>query len=487
MSQKSSATRRLTIIAAIVTLAAAAGCVVLAQSSAGQIQDIYNFTGGAGGAFPTGPLIQIPGGQFVGATSGYGRATDIPPTVFRVDNKGSLTTLFNFAADGSQGMTLLSALVQASDGNFYGSTASGGKYNLGTSFRVTPSGSYTKLYDFTPLNEGGGKGLGGRQLVEAFDGNLYTTSSFGGVANAGTLTRTTLSGKPAILYSFGATLPGGAPPDSPLVLGADGMLYGLTDYYFYTDGTLSNGSVFRSDTNGNIVTIYIFTDPVITKGDAPPIIGSDGDLYMVSPTGGASSSCTVAAGCGSIYKIAADGSGATLLYSFTGGADGSAPRTLIKASDGKLYGTSWGNNSPSAIFQFDPVTSTVVSYPFPSGLLGTSFPLLQALGGNFMDVTNTSGALPYGAVFSAALGLPPAGPSILGFRPQSGGAGTLVTIWGSNFVGVTGVTVNGSPAKFRNTASGFVSFAVPQGASSGSVTVTTPGGTAVSSGAFSVE
>ncbi len=244
--------------------------------------------------------------------------------------------------------------------------------------------------------------------------------------------------------------------------------------------------MFKVDSHGSFTVLYVFDGGPIQRGSVPPVLASDGFLYFTSPTGGSSSACPVEGGCGSVYRVATDGSGASIVYSFTGGADGGAPGSLIQGSDGKFYGTS-RLSPPGAIFQLDPAAGTVFSYAFPQGLLAPYSPLLQALGGSLFGDTGSYGSPQAGAAFSLRLGLLAAKPDILAFRPTSGGAGTLVTVWGSNFVGVTGVTVNGSPAKFRNTASGFVSFAVPQGASSGSVTVTTPGGTAVSSGAFSVE
>ncbi len=183
----------------------------------------------------------MPNGQFVGETCGRGTFKNVLPTVFRMGAGGALTTLFTFAASGSQGKDSFAGLLQASDGNFYGSSSEGGSHNIGVAFRLTPSGAYTKLLDFTSTAS--------NQYTEAFDGQLYSASSFGGTNNSGAITRTTFDGQLSIIYSFGPNIGGGnVPPYGPLVLGPDGMLYGETTYYYYQDGSSAPGSVFKTDT-----------------------------------------------------------------------------------------------------------------------------------------------------------------------------------------------------------------------------------------------
>jgi uncharacterized repeat protein (TIGR03803 family) len=128
-------------------------------------------------------LFQAENGQFYGVTSTGGSASN-DGTVFELTSEGTLTTLHSFhGADGA----FPTGLIEASDGNFYGTTQIGGTQNAGTVFKMTPSGDFTTLYSFcsqTSCTDGQNPYAG---LVQADDGNLYGTTAFGGVNGAGTV------------------------------------------------------------------------------------------------------------------------------------------------------------------------------------------------------------------------------------------------------------------------------------------------------------
>jgi uncharacterized repeat protein (TIGR03803 family) len=141
----------------------------------------------ANGAYPQGGLIQARDGHFYGTTNHGGdcRCPGGCGTVFRLGADGVLATLARF--DGSNGANPCAGLLQASDGNFYGTTQFGGAWHQGTAFRLTPDGELTTLVDFGCM--GGGGIVPNSTLVEGADGNLYGTTEGGGIHGCGTVFR----------------------------------------------------------------------------------------------------------------------------------------------------------------------------------------------------------------------------------------------------------------------------------------------------------
>ena len=137
---------------------------------------LHEFVGGsADGARPHGGLLQSTSGDFYGATAAGGGA-DLG-TIFRITSTGSVTILHAFAGGSSDGADPEAALIQGTDGNFYGTTAAGGAANLGTVFRMTPGGSVTILHAFAGGNDGASPVAA---LLQATDGNFYGTTTAGG-------------------------------------------------------------------------------------------------------------------------------------------------------------------------------------------------------------------------------------------------------------------------------------------------------------------
>ena len=143
------------------------------------------------GPYPSAGLVQGSDGNFYGTTYG-GRANELPPfgcgTVFKISPSGSLTTLWSFDG-GTDGANPMAGLVQGSDGNFYGTTQSGGENGQGTLYRVSSSGSFANLYSFTGGSDGSGPVAG---LVQGSDGNFYWTMYNGGTNYLGAVFRLTV-------------------------------------------------------------------------------------------------------------------------------------------------------------------------------------------------------------------------------------------------------------------------------------------------------
>jgi len=180
---------------------------------------------------PAGRLIQATDGNLYGLTvdggpGGYG-------TVFKIDPTGAVTTIYNFGSASTDGRGPSGWLVQASGGNLYGVTSRGGAGSSGTFFKVTSGGILTTLHSFVYKTDGSSPNAG---LVQATDGNFYGTTGLGGTNGNGAIFRITEAGELTNLYSFseanGATNAG-------LMQASDGNLYGTT-----VAGSASGGTVF---------------------------------------------------------------------------------------------------------------------------------------------------------------------------------------------------------------------------------------------------
>ena len=124
--------------------------------------------------------------------------------------------------DGTNGKLPFAGLIEANDGNFYGVTAHGGSSNKGVLFRMTPDGVLTVLHNFTGGSDGA-RPMGG--LVQASDGNLYGTGKYGGKNGMGVLFRATLTGDVVPLHDFDYLT--GAVPGA-LLQHTNGIVYGTT-------------------------------------------------------------------------------------------------------------------------------------------------------------------------------------------------------------------------------------------------------------------
>jgi uncharacterized repeat protein (TIGR03803 family) len=367
-------------------------------STNGVLTSLHSFTGGNDGIYPNG-LVQGSDGNFYGTTQGGG--TNDSGTAFKISTSGALTTLHSFAG-GNDGGWPQGVLVQGSDGNFYGTTSSGGGLytnmtpGLGTVFKISTNGALTSLYSFTGGNDGYFPRCG---LVQGSDGNFYGTTSSGGTnsspfdpfhnASFGTVFQISTAGVLTSLYSFTGGGDGSGP--NSLVQGSDGNFYGTT-----------YDTVFRITTNGALTTLHSFAGDIESQGPVGLVQGSNGYFYGTTSAGGPNWS-------GTVFKISTDGA-LTTLYSFTGGNDGGGPNGLVQGSDGNFYGaTESGGNGLSpdmwpsgngTVFRISPNGALTSLYSFPGGDDGAnpSARLVQGRDGNFYGTTE------YSQVFNSGAG-----------------------------------------------------------------------------------
>ncbi len=256
---------------------------IFRASSTGARTILYSFAGGADGSNPTDDLMQADDGDFYGMTP-KGGASD-HGTVFRLTPDGTQTVLYSFGggADGSQPV---GHLIQADDGDFYGMTPYGGASDHGTVFRLTPDGTQTVLYSFAGGADGG---YPTGSLIQASDGDFYGITSTGGPANAGTVFKLTRTGTKTVLYAFKGGADGRLGSGS-LIQARDGNFYGVTA----RGGQRDSGVAFRLTASGDEVVLHAFGTggspgpPVVADGTSPNglIQAGNGSFYGMTSTGG---------------------------------------------------------------------------------------------------------------------------------------------------------------------------------------------------------
>jgi uncharacterized repeat protein (TIGR03803 family) len=457
---------------------------------------IYNFDGTAHGKTPRSGLTLGTDGNFYGTTlqgglSNYG-------VIFKITPAGVLTVLHEFAyADGTNPYA---PPIQGNDGSYYGTTSVGGT-GSGTVYKMTPSGTYTVLHTFT-FSQGS---TAYAPLIQGHDGNFYGTASSGGAGfGGGDVFKITPAGVLTVLYSFDTTH--GSHPNSPLVQGNDSNFYGTTS----SGGSLDGGVVFKLTPSKVLTVLHNFdAKPASVDGKFPDgglVLATDGSFYGLTDGGGTN-------GLGTLYKITSAGV-YTVLYNFIQ-ATGTGPQnTLRQHTNGKLYGqaNAGGANSLGTLFSFDVGMKAFIS-ELPSlgkvakpvgilggGLTGTTSLNFNGTSATYSVVSDTyiSTSVPSGATTGSINAVTPGGtlksnlkfrvtPVILSFTPPNGPVGTSVVITGNSFTGATKVTFGGIAATaFTVNSYTQITATVPAGAVTGKIQVTTAGGTATSSGVFTV-
>jgi uncharacterized repeat protein (TIGR03803 family) len=266
---------------------------VFKMTPSGTVSILYEFADmGLNGKNPASQLVVGANGSFYGTTLAGGNAGD--GTVFEVSPEGIEAVLHNFG-DGSIANDGINpgALVLGSDGNFYGVTVLGGRAQEGTIYRMSPSGQLAVLHQFgdgTVANDGEQP----NGIMQATDGNLYGTTSLGGNTgtDGGALFRCTLSGVAAVLYSFALNENGmNNQPQGSLIQSSDGNFYGTT-----------TSTLFRATPTGTVTVIHTFADSGLQDGfspPGPPVEGTDGGLYGTASQGG--STINLQSGAGITY------------------------------------------------------------------------------------------------------------------------------------------------------------------------------------------
>jgi uncharacterized repeat protein (TIGR03803 family) len=328
---------------------------VFSITTTGTLTSLYPFCSNADctdGDFPIADVVQGTDGYFYGTTTAGGTKKCGRPgcgTFFRISPSGTLKTLHSF--NGEKG-SYPSVLIQGNEGLFYG-IAGGGANRNGTIYTITPSGMETPLYNFCAQPKCT-DGAGPNVLIQAANGNFYGTTAGGGAygcgkPRCGTVFSITPGGTLTTLLSFNER--DGKVPEG-LVQGADGNFYGTTN----RGGLHHGGTIFRMTPAGMLTTIYNFcTKSNCTDGSSPTtdlVQGSDLNLYGTTYSGGTNTNSSCPSGCGTIFKVTSGGAFMTL-YDFCsqGGSsctDGNFPVGLVQDTNGTFYGTAREGGTSSA-------------------------------------------------------------------------------------------------------------------------------------------
>jgi uncharacterized repeat protein (TIGR03803 family) len=293
--------------------------------------------------------------------------------------------LFSFVGD--DGDVPLAGLVRDAAGNLYGTTSSGGLHQNGTVFRLDPFGNYTVLYAFTGGADGG---IPQSNLLLDSGGNLFGTTTTGGTYNYGTLFELSADGTEKVLHSYGNGSDG-REPYSGLIRDQAGNFYGTT----VIGGSHQFGTVFRVTPFGEETVLYSFTNG---KDGLQPIAGlvldQSGNLYGCAQYGGAF-------GGGTLFKLSPSGN-LTVLYSF-GSKSGLYPTGIIRDPSGNFYGTtrSGGSHSDGTAFRVSASGNAAVLHNFSGGTDGEYpyAPLIRDSVGNLYGTTYGGGSGNWGTVF----------------------------------------------------------------------------------------
>jgi uncharacterized repeat protein (TIGR03803 family) len=392
----------------------------------------------ADGRNPYAGLVRAKNGDLYGTTwAGNHDGNDYSGAVFQITSSGTPTTLYYFCSETNcaDGELPYAGLVQGSDGNFYGTTQAGGTDfgcdgfdGCGTIFKITSSGKLTTLYTFcktTPCADGTDPYAA---LVQGSDGDFYGTTEAGGLGlGYGTVFKITSSGELTTLYRFclESNCTDGGNPYAALVQGANGNFFGTTWGGGANDG---NGTVFEITTGGKLTTLHSFAGTDGAHPQGALMLGTDGNFYGTTNAGGAQQGgCAAEVRCGTVFKITPAGK-FTTLYSFcssSGCPDGQVPNAaLVQGSDGSFYGTTEQGGQKGAcpkvgacgtIFRITPSGTLTTLYSFcsqggasctdgsnPYGAL-----IQDPTDGDFFGTTWAGGASNSGAVFRLSIGLEP--------------------------------------------------------------------------------
>jgi len=471
---------------AVLMLCAATSIAAPAQS----FTTLWNFEGFA--FSPNTPLVQGTDGNFYGVTP-RGGTYDLG-TIFKITPGDKLTILHVFCSQNFQprctdGGFPSGGLVQASDGNLWGTAEIGGAHGDGTVFKITPGGKLTTVYDFCSETSCADGVFPGGELVQGTDGNFYGTTSSGiGGQPGGTIFRLTPSGTKTTLYTFCSQqgcFDGGEP--TGLVQATDGNFYGTTHIggsQMLFCQSVPCGTVFKITPSGTLTTLYRFCSQFpCTDGAGPTRLlqGIDGFLYGTTQGEGTN-------GAGTVFKISLQGK-MTTLHSFVF-TDGAFPSALVQATDGNFYGTTSQTLTgfTGTVFQITPGGTVTTLHTFNgSDGASPSAALVQATDGNFYGTTTEGGGracggVGCGTVFRLSTGLDP----FVSFIRNSGVAGATVQILGQGFIGASDVSFNGIPAAFTVRSDSYLTATVPAGATAGFVSVTTSSSTLMSNKIFRV-
>jgi uncharacterized repeat protein (TIGR03803 family) len=319
------------------------------------------------------------------------------PTIVPTAHGQTLTTIYSFKGPPDGGIPI-AGLVRDAFGNLYGTTGSGGSKHCypgcGTVFMIDRHGKETLLHTFVYQD---GAGADGDLLADKF-GRLYGTTevSADGWGFVFMLDRT---GRFRQIHEFLGNPQDGSYAEGELVRDPLGNLYGATTLggMFGFCNSYGCGTIFKIDVTGNETVLYNFTGGA--DGGEPfggVVADAAGNLYGTTYFGGTLN-------FGAVFKVDSYGN-ETVLHSFTGGPDGKSPfGGLVLDQDGNLYGTTsaGGTWNVGTVFKIDPFGNETVLHSFTGGADGSSpyATLLRNQAGDLYGTAQLGGIGNNGTVF----------------------------------------------------------------------------------------
>jgi uncharacterized repeat protein (TIGR03803 family) len=351
---------------------------------------------------PDFPQVRLSNGMLYGTSYGsFNGGGSVHGSVYKLATNGSVTVLYAFQAV-TEDEANPTVLIGGADGNLYGATAPRAVGDLnGVIYKLTPSGVFTALYHFVD-----GKGTHATSLMQAADGNFYGTAagdSSGGffnhppaMHNAGIVFRLTPAGAFTTLYTFTGGADGSLP--NAITQGPDGNFYGSTrcgpesPLYVFS----GFGKIFKITPAGAMTTLFTFTGGNDGGNPGRLIQGGDGNMYGIAgyPT------------IGTVFKVTPAGVRNTV-YRFEGN-NGSGPSRLVASTDGNVYGTTQDGGIPQAgsIYKIDPA-GQVTAYLFDGASTGGHpSQLFEGEEHNLYGATAMGGASAHGTIFRLNLAPP---------------------------------------------------------------------------------
>jgi len=365
--------------------------IVASQPTQAQKFKVLHTFHGPNGALPTTQLTRDAAGNFYGTTALGGKPCTITGvgcgTAFKLDKTGKQVWLHKFTV--ANGAVPEAGVLRDQAGNLYGTTLWGGdtsclpSYGCGVVFRLDEAGKETVRYKFSgPPNGETPRSL----LVEDKVGNLYGTTGIGGngrYGDGGIVFEVDTAGHEIVLYTFCSepNCEDGSGPEPGVIRDAAGNLYGVTG----AGGSYGSGTVFELDTGGVETVLYNFTDGPDGGGPGSVLLmDSAGNLYGTTIGGGSYKGYCGGLGCGVVFKLSPQSGGnctETTLYTFNG-TDGQFPEAgpLVRDASGNLYGTTYfggtyrncNGDACGNIFKLDKHGKETVLYNFTGGADGAT-------------------------------------------------------------------------------------------------------------------